>query len=206
MLNFKNINKINYPYPILIIENFFDEKFLEKLLVEFPNHNEFIKYKKTMINRRFLSNDNPDFYNYINKNISWYEFYHYINSSEFYKKILSLLLDNKNTYTKEFYNLKFYEEFYKKNKLSFNFSFILRELIQKIPRNKLFNFIRHLSKKILYKKNNQNGNYLRFDISAASNGYFREPHRDSDGTILAFLIYLEDQVNIGGSGGEFIIH
>ena len=89
MLNFKNINKINYPYPILIIENFFDEKFLEKLLVEFPNHNEFIKYKKTMINRRFLSNDNPDFYNYINKNISWYEFYHYINSSEFYKKILS---------------------------------------------------------------------------------------------------------------------
>ena len=51
-----------------------------------------------MINRRFLSNDNPDFYNYINKNISWYEFYHYINSSEFYKKILSIKGANQEFY------------------------------------------------------------------------------------------------------------
>ena len=206
MLNFKNIIKVDYPYPALIIENIFEEKFLENLVVEFPNHKEFIKYKKTMVNRRFLSNDNPDFYNYINKNHNWHEFYQYINSSETYKKILKLLLGDKNTFEKEFYNLKFYKEFYKKNKLSFNFSFILRELVQKIPRNRLSDFIRYFSKKIIYKKNSQNGNYLRFDISAASNGYFREPHRDSDGTILAFLIYLEDQVNIGGSGGEFIVH
>ena len=58
----------------------------------------------------------------------------------------------------------------------------------------------------MYKSNLSDGVYLRFDISSASNGYFRTPHTDSDGTILAFLVYLEDQINIGGTGGEFVIN
>ena len=72
---------------------------------------------------------------------------------------------------------------------------------------KFFNFLRKHTKQLFYKDYTENkGVYLRFDISSASNGYFRLPHTDSDGTIFAFLVYLEDQINIGGDGGEFVIN
>lgn len=206
MINFKKTEKFQQPYPFIIIEDFFDEDFLSDILGEFPKHNEFINFKKTMINRRFLSNDNPDFYNYINKKNFWFKFYKKINNYSFYKNILDLLLDGDKQYYK-FYKLPFFEDFHKKNKIKFNLNYYLQEITQIIPRIKFFNFFRKLTKKILYKKNVQNsGVYLRFDISSASNGYFRSSHTDSDGTILAFLVYLEDQVNIGGTGGDFIIN
>ena len=34
----------------------------------------------------------------------------------------------------------------------------------------------------------------------------KTPHTDSDGTLIAFLIYLEDKNEIGGSGGGTIIN
>ena len=47
---------------------------------------------------------------------------------------------------------------------------------------------------------------MRLDISSAFSGYKRTPHKDSDGTIFAFLIYLEDKSVIGGTGGDFIVN
>ncbi len=206
MINLQKIVKIDDPYPIVIVENFFSEEFLNKLVQEFPKKNEFIKFKKTMVNRRVLSNDNPDFYNYINTKYSWKNFYNRINNKEFYKEVLRLLLDKNSSNNHNLENLKFHVDFYKKSKFAYNLTFYLKEIAQKIPKNNFFNFLRKLTKNIIYKKKIDNGNYLRFDISAASNGYYREAHTDSDGTIFAFLIYLEDQLNIGGSGGNFVIH
>ena len=67
MINLEKIEILKKPYPIIIVEDFFEEKFFENIIGEFPSFDEFIKFKKTMVNRRFLSNDNPDFYNYIDK-------------------------------------------------------------------------------------------------------------------------------------------
>lgn len=206
MINLEKIEILKKPYPIIIVEDFFEEKFFENIIGEFPSFDEFIKFKKTMVNRRFLSNDNPDFYNYIDKKKSWFQLYNKINNYDFYKKILDLLLDNKK-YEDQIYKLIFYDTFYKKNKVKFNLAYYLREITQIIPRIKIFNHLRNFTKNLFYKDHgNNNGVYLRFDISSASNGYFRTPHTDSDGTIFAFLVYLEDQTNIGGSGGDFIIN
>ena len=48
-----------------------------------------------MVNRRFLSNDNPNFYDYLKQNNFWFEFYNRINNYEFYEDVLNLLLENK---------------------------------------------------------------------------------------------------------------
>ena len=137
-----------------------------------------------MVNRRFLSNDNPDFYNYLSRNKSWSKFYENINTYDFYEKILNLLLE-KTDYKNKFYKFQFFENHYKKSKLKFNLSYFTREITQIVPQIKFFNFFRKIVKKLLYINHTKNsGVYLRFDISSASNGYFRQPHTDSDGTIL----------------------
>ena len=205
MINLDKIEKSSFPYPLVIVEDFFEENFLQKILNEFPKQEEFVNFKKTMVNRRFLSNDNPDFYKYIYEKKFWAEFYKKINNYNFYKNVLDLLLSEEQQY-KKFYELSFFDNFNKKNKLTFNLNYYLREMTQIVPRIKFFNYLRNFTKKILYKNNRRDGVYLRFDISSASNGYFRTPHTDSDGTILAFLVYLEDQVNIGGTGGEFVVN
>jgi len=207
MINIENFKKLDKPYPLAIIDNFFEDNYLNNITNEFPSFDDFIKFKKTMVNRRILSNENPDFYKFIKKNKSWIKFYEIINSQNFFYKILKILIENNSYEYKKFLKLNFNKEFNQKKKIKFNLFFYFREFIQKIPRNIFTNYFRHLIKKILYKKNvGQNNFYLRFDISSASNGYKRTPHTDSDGTLIAFLIYLEDKSKIGGSGGNFIIN
>ena len=206
MINLTNYERYDYPFPVLVVENFFHQTFFQNILNEFPKKEQFIKFKKTMVNRRFLSNDNPDFYDYLNQSKIWSEFYNRINNYEFYENILNLLL-GENKYNKKFHNLKYLNSFYKKNWLIFNITYFFREITQKFPNTNLFDFLRKKIKNLIYNNNfEDNGLYLRFDISSASNGYFRDPHRDSDGTIMAFLIYFEDQENIAGTGGNFLIN
>ena len=87
MINFSKSKIINYPYPILIVDNFFEDKFLIYLFNQFPKYKDFIKYKKVIGNRRFLSKDNPNFFKYIDNNKYWLKFYQEINSKKFYKKV-----------------------------------------------------------------------------------------------------------------------
>ena len=161
MINLDKREKIEHPYPILVVENILEESFLTEIIGQFPKYENFIKFKKTMGNRRFLSNDNPDFYEFIKKNNFWDEFYKEINSQEFYNKILNFLVDEKSENLIHFSKLKFNETYYRKNKLNYNLSFYTKELTQKIPRNKIFNLLRFLSKKILYKhdKSKEGGCY-----------------------------------------------
>lgn len=206
MFNLDKYEKFTTPYPVLIVDNFFDKNFLENLINEFPKTSQFMNFKKTMVNRRFLSNDNPKFFEYIKDNKFWLKFYETINCNDFYHQVLNLLV-TKNENNFKLFDQPYLSDFNRMNLIKFNLSYYFRELTQKIPRNKFFNVSRKIVKKILYnRKKNQDSIYLRFDISSASNGYFRSPHRDSDGTILAFLVYLEDQINIGGKGGDFIIN
>ena len=207
MINLRDYQKFDEPYPMIIFDNFFEENFLKKILKEFPSFEEFIKFKKTMVNRRFLSNENPEFYKYIDINKSWKEFYENVNSKVFFQEILNLLVDNSSNDHKKFTSLIYKENLYGKNHVKFNLMYFFRELTQAIPRNRIANFFRVNIKNTLKLTNsNKNNCYLRLDISSASNGYNRKPHKDSDGTIIAFLIYLEDKNNIGGTGGNFIIN
>ena len=207
MINLYDYQKFNKPYPLLIFDNFFDKNFLKRILSEFPSFEEFIKFKKTMVNRHFLSNENPDFYNYINKNKSWLEFYKNVNSKEFFDKIINLLVDKNSEDYKKFLDLNYNENLYLKSTLKFNFMHYVKQLTQDMPQNRFTNFlkgnIKNIIKLISSKKNNC---YLRLDISSAFSGYKRTPHKDSDGTIFAFLIYLEDKSVIGGTGGDFIVN
>ena len=206
MINLTKYDKYDYPFPFIVIENFFDQIFLQNILNEFPKKEQIINFKKTMVNRRFLSNDNPHFYDYLKKNNFWFEFYNRINKFEFYEDVLNLLLEN-NEHNQKLYTFNYHNNFYKKNWLKFNISYFLKEITQRIPNTNFFDFFRKKTKNLIYNYNvNDHGLYLRFDISSASNGYFRDPHRDSDGTILAFLVYLEDKENIGGTGGNFLIN
>ena len=141
MINLDKREKIEHPYPILVVENILEESFLTEIIGQFPKYENFIKFKKTMGNRRFLSNDNPDFYEFIKKNNFWDEFYKEINSQEFYNKILNFLVDEKSENLIHFSKLKFNETYYRKNKLNYNLSFYTKELTQKIPRNKIFNLL-----------------------------------------------------------------
>ena len=65
MINLTKYDKYDYPFPFIVIENFFDQIFLQNILNEFPKKEQIINFKKTMVNRRFLSNDNPNFYDYL---------------------------------------------------------------------------------------------------------------------------------------------
>ena len=207
MINLNKIEKFINPYPIVVVDNFFNDEFLKKILDDFPTFKEFIKFKKTMVNRHFLSNENPDFFSYINKHRSFEEFYYKINSSLFYNDILNLLVDKNSLEYKKFKNLNFNQNYFVKKKFEFNLIHYFRQFTQLLPRNNFLNILRNKTKSLLYKKKNGiNTYYLRLDISSASDGYNRKPHKDSDGTIIAFLIYLEDKDKIGGSGGNFIVN
>jgi hypothetical protein len=152
MINFKKLKKINKPYPILIIDDFFEDKFLKESINQFPEYSNFIKYKRVMGNRRYLSNDNPEFFEYLNNNKFWLNFYQKINSEKFYKKVLSHLLNDKYKLKKKLYNLKFNKNFYKKNKFLFNFIFYLKEFYKLVPKNKLTNILKKLIKNLFYEK------------------------------------------------------
>ena len=67
MINLDKKEIIDYPYPIFIVENILEENLLTEIIDQFPKYENFIKFKKTMVNRRILSNDNPDFYEFIKK-------------------------------------------------------------------------------------------------------------------------------------------
>ena len=116
MINIKNFKKLDQPYPIAIIDNFFDDNDLNKITNEFPSFDAFIKFKKTMVNRRILSNENPDFYKFIEKNKSWIKFYEIINSQNFFYRILKLLVENNSHEYKKFLELNFNKEFNQKKK------------------------------------------------------------------------------------------
>jgi len=114
MINLNKRKKIEHPYPIFVVENIFDENFLTEIIYQFPKYENFIKFKKTMVNRRFLSNDNPDFYDFIKKNIFWQKLYKEVNSQEFYDKILNILVDANSENFSNFSKLKLNQTFHKK--------------------------------------------------------------------------------------------
>ena len=146
MINLTKYDKYDYPFPFIVIENFFDQIFLQNILNEFPKKEQIINFKKTMVNRRFLSNDNPHFYDYLKKNNFWFEFYNRINKFEFYEDVLNLLLEN-NEHNQKLYTFNYHNNFYKKNWLKFNISYFLKEITQRIPNTNFFDFFRKKNKK-----------------------------------------------------------
>ncbi len=123
MINIENFEKLDQPYPIAIVDNFFDDNDLNKITKEFPSYDDFIKFKKTMVNRRILSNENPEFYKFIEKNKSWIKFYEIINSHNFFHKILKILIENNSYEYKIFSELNFNKEFNQKKKLGLIYFF-----------------------------------------------------------------------------------
>mgnify|MGYP003128205648 CR=1 FL=1 len=85
-MNFDVCKKNEHPFPYIVIDNFLDEDFLNKLLEEFPQDYE----KKTMGGRYVLPNNHELFKNFIDKSKSWNTFNDLIMSNYFSDKVFSL--------------------------------------------------------------------------------------------------------------------
>ncbi len=114
MINIENFEKLDQPYPIAIVDDFFNDNDLNKITNEFPSYDDFTKFKKTMVNRHILSNENPEFYKFIEINKSWVKFYEIINSHNFFLRILKILTGNNSYEYKKFLELNFNKEFNQK--------------------------------------------------------------------------------------------
>ena len=85
----KIIEKNNDPSPYLIIRDFFDKKFYEKLEKEFPKKNEFIEQKNNVRRMHFDTTFGDHLYHKtINKSETYKELHNYIYSKNFIKTFL----------------------------------------------------------------------------------------------------------------------
>ena len=47
----KKINRSNFPYPYIIIEDFFEKEFYKKIESEFPTKNDFLNFSNSKVGR-----------------------------------------------------------------------------------------------------------------------------------------------------------
>ncbi len=149
MIDFTNKKVIEYPYPITIVEECFDDKTLGKLIEEYPD----VSGEQTVMGGR----KNLKAGEWLSEYPTWKQFYDYLNDESLFQ---SMINDHS-------------EELEKWDSVITN-------------RNSL-----------------DTDCFLYLDIATATDGYYREIHRDTDKRIWNFLIFLNDK---DWEGGDFLIH
>lgn len=77
MIDFSQGSYTNYPFPIIEIENCFDNQTLEKLIQEFPD----VSSEGTVMGgRKKMHSDSDKFSTWIKSAPTWYAFYNYLNN------------------------------------------------------------------------------------------------------------------------------
>ena len=85
------IKKSSEPFPHIIIEDFFKKDFYEKLEINFPSKNEFIKQKKNVGRMHYDTTFGHNLYqDVINNSEAYKELHNYIYSEKFIKIFLEL--------------------------------------------------------------------------------------------------------------------
>ena len=81
---------ISEPFCIFEINDVFNKEFYDELVLNFPKQDDF-KDSFDIGNKLFLNNYNINFFKFINKNLIYENFYKFLNSPEFLKKIFILI-------------------------------------------------------------------------------------------------------------------
>ncbi len=185
--NLKVIEKISYPYPIIIYSNLLNESQihdLEKCL----SMKEMMYDKTVMGNRKTLLKGTDNFEQFINRNEIGQKINNFFENIEvfnfFYKNLQRLNLRNSEHFDFKNKNFKFLKNYIKRNN---SLSFRLK--------NKFTKTLISIKKSC--------GVYCDFDFSAAGEGYEREPHHDVEERIVNFLYYVNDFDGL--NGGNFQI-
>ena len=183
----QKINIKKYPYPYIIIENFFEEKFYKNLKNNFPKEEEF-KLQPNKVNRmHFDTSFGDDLYNKLIINSPEYKKLHqYIYSKDFIKKYLN---DFKEDIQSEI-KLKNLDDIFEYK--------IVEEALEK---NKIFN------KVDIQSSHKENCNlYSRIDLGMGKKGYGlinggKGIHVDNSQRLISMIFYLGGYTKI--KGGEF---
>ena len=183
----QKINIKKYPYPYIIIENFFEEKFYKNLKNNFPKEEEF-KLQPNKVNRmHFDTSFGDDLYNKLIINSPEYKKLHqYIYSKDFIKKYLN---DFKEDIQSEI-KLKNLDDIFEYK--------IVEEALEK---NKIFN------KVDIQSSHKENCNlYTRIDLGMGKKGYGlinggKGIHVDNSQRLISMIFYLGGYTKI--KGGEF---
>jgi len=183
----QKINIKKYPYPYIIIEDFFEEKFYKNLKNNFPREDEF-KLQPNKVNRmHFDTSFGDDLYNKLIINSPEYKKLHqYIYSKDFIKKYL-------NDFKKDIQS-----EIKSKN-LDNIFEYKIVEVA--LEKNKIFNKID------IQSSHKENCNlYSRIDLGMGKKGYGlinggKGIHVDNPQRLISIIFYLGGFTKI--QGGEF---
>jgi hypothetical protein len=85
MINFSERNSTDYPFPIIEVENCFDEETLENLIQEFPN----VSSEDTVMGgRKKMHTSSPNFPKWIDTAPTWKKFYEYLNDDSVFHTIM----------------------------------------------------------------------------------------------------------------------
>lgn len=86
MINFNEGNSTDYPYPIIEVENCFDEETLENLIQEFPD----VSSEGTVMGGRKKMNSNSSkFPSWIETAPTWKKFYEYLNDDNVFHSFVN---------------------------------------------------------------------------------------------------------------------
>ena len=183
MLNFNKFKELQYkPFPIGAINPIFSDDTFDQLSSNYPSL-DFFKDKSHELGNKFslsIVNNRKNYFDFINNNKIWYEFYHYTQSDLFFRSVLSLL----NSYNIKLFNSG--ESFKNKNRKSYE---LIDSFIKKISFNKL-----------IYNKNLLSSKF-EFSVMTGNGGCIK-PHTDSPRKIITLVIcmtpYGEWDKNWGG--------
>lgn len=185
MINLDNIKIYREPYSYFTIEDAFNLKDFNNMVLEFPTDEEFGPSKTVMGGRKRVSNmGTPDeFDKYIKKSPTWEKFYNYLNSAQMIQDIFPIFIEDFEKYG---------------SKLD------LDSLDIDVKGSRTYNFDRATNELYTTGKNiEQNSLWVELDISRAFDGYKREIHHDMHYRVLNFLAFFSEG---DGEGGEFRIH
>jgi len=179
----QNLEKFNYPFPYIKINNFLSEDFFENLEKNFPKINEFQNNDRS-VNRMDHDTTHGDnlYSDLLNRNSFYKKFHQYIYSEQFVNYFIDLFKD----------------DILKELKKGFLTENILTYHIKPEP----FEVGRIIGKKE-FKKNNNKFFYPRLDIGLGLEGYGKNSggggiHIDNPQRLISMLFYLGGYNKIEG--------
>ena len=209
-----DVTKRDQPYPHFSKRNALEPEILEQLITEFPDDHILGGLENVMGGRRRMSNGEPVFYEFLSHAPAWEELYNQVNSREF---VWSLLSRYKAEIQSSGNRIKLEGIEFDENYLLDRTDSPVRRVKRRLHHMAWFTALRRLLavtgairvfRKLTSAKNAKGPPklYVHFDISAATNGYFSETHRDGEERVAAFIIYFSSAEETGGEGGEFNIY
>ena len=183
-INYK-LNKFETPFPYIVIENFLEQSFYEKLEAEFPKIEEFKKNLRSVKRMNYDTTFGDTLYsNLIDKSLYYKKFHDYVYSKKFVNFFLNKFKDN----IQDEFNKKFLIE----NILEYQINPDPYEMNGIIGKKDL----KHNSSKFLYP---------RLDLGVGTEGYGKNNggggiHIDNPQRLISILFYVGGYSEI--EGGE----